>query len=505
VIRLEQQGGPLRFSLEADRTLTLGRGEDCDLVVPDAAVSRRHAELTADERGLRVTDLDSANGVRVNGARVREGRAEANDLIAFGAAAFRVVARETATLADDPPPRTAVRSLVDVLPTTGRDRQGRVLRGLLELVIGFPGEPTLDRFLDGITALTFEHIDADRAVLLLLEAEGAGLRPAASRSRSGDSMPVVPRSIADRAVRDRAPVVTASAPDDDRFRSGSVVMLQVRSAICAPLLADGGRVLGVLYADTITRAEPFSDEEAAGLTAFAGLAATALASALLAAEARRDREVRRSFERFFAPEVAATIASGGAAAALAGGRREVAVLFSDIRGFTGLAEQMAPEATARLLGDYLGVMVDAVFQHGGTLDKFTGDGVMAVWGAPLAAPDAAERAVRAAGAMRRALTRLNQRRTEAGQPAFHTGTGIAFGEVFAGNVGTADRLEYTVVGDPVNVAARLCAIAVEGEILLDSEIAARLRDRSGLTEREPLGIRGRRGPVSAFVVTVDLP
>jgi adenylate cyclase len=317
-------------------------------------------------------------------------------------------------------------------------------------------------------------------------------------------------------MQDRAPVITESAADDERLASGSVRMQKVRSAICAPLLTGdqssivqqpeassqqpGSVVLGALYADTITRPTPFSEEEAAALMAFAGLAAVAIARARLAEEAARERELRRGFERFFAPSVAETIATRGGADVLAGSRREAAVLFGDIRGFTALTEHITPEETARLLADYLAVAVDVIFEHGGTLDKFVGDAVMAVWGAPLSREDAADRALAAARAIHAELAALNTRRRREGLPEITAGVGISYGSVFAGNVGSERRLEYTVVGDPVNVASRLCATAAPGEILLTEDVVIRLADPGPLERVGELDVRGRTGKVVAYRV-----
>jgi adenylate cyclase len=143
-------------------------------------------------------------------------------------------------------------------------------------------------------------------------------------------------------------------------------------------------------------------------------------------------------------------------------------------------------------------MVEAVFEHQGTLDKFTGDGIMAVWGAPLPQPDAAERALDAARAMRDELARQNAGRRREGKPPIEAGFGLSYGTVFAGNIGSERRLEYTVVGDAVNLAARLCELAGPGEVLVDEVLASQLRAPGGLEPTEPLTIRGRGGQVRAF-------
>ena len=500
VIRLEQLGGTLRFDLTPGRRLVLGRGADCDLVVPNPSVSRRHAELEVVGDILQMHDLASANGTSVNGARQTEAALRPNDLVTFGVVGFRVVPPAPgAQLADEVPEGTAIRTLTALPATAGHATRDAVLGRLLDVAAGLSGEFALDELLGTIVNLAFDQVDADRVALLLTSPTGE-LLPGPSANRVGDRPLAVPRAIADRAISERMAVVTASALDDARFQSGSVAVQSVRGALCVPLLA-GERVVGVLYADTITRTAPFDDDEARAMQAFAGLAAVAIARVRLAEEARRAREVRANFERFFAPEVAAKIAATPGHMALGGARLPVAVLFSDIRGFTALSEQLAPEEIAALLGDYFATMVEAVFEHGGTVDKFIGDAVMAVWGAPLPDPDAPDRALVAALAMRRELAAESRRRVKAGHPAIDAGFGLSFGEVFAGNVGSERRLEYTVVGDAVNLASRLCQMAGPGEILVTGELASGLTRAPVLEELPDIVVKGRLKPIRAYRVS----
>ena len=494
-LRFEQTNGAQRFRLIPGGRLVIGRAPSSDVVIADPSVSRRHAELSAEGDRVSLRDLDSANGTLVNGARGASFAVVPGDVVTFGAVPFKAVAEEVRAVEEDLPAGVAVRALT-VPITQGHERDGRTLARLLELAAGLGGDTALEGLLDGIAELAFDHVDADRVSLLLSEPEG--LVPAAGRSRIGEQIPTVPRTIAERTISERAAVLTESAVDDARFQSGSVKLQQVRAALSVPLFAPGGEILGVLYADTITRPVAFSEDEARALQAFAGLAAVAIGRARSADEARRSREIRSSFERFFAPSVAAAIANSPGSASLGGARLPVAVLFGDIRGFTRLAESASPEEVAAMLGEYFAAMVDAVFEHHGTLDKFTGDGIMAVWGAPFPLEDSADRAVGAARAMRDELARQNERRRGLGKPPIEAGFGLSYGTVFAGNIGSNRRLEYTVVGDAVNLAARLCELAGAGEVLVDDVLASELASRRGLEPVEPLTIRGRGGQVRAF-------
>jgi adenylate cyclase len=160
---------------------------------------------------------------------------------------------------------------------------------------------------------------------------------------------------------------------------------------------------------------------------------------------------------------------------------------------------MAPEDLVKLLNEYFSEMVDIVFEHGGTLDKFIGDAIMANWGAPLAHADDADRALRAAIEMQRELKEMNARRA-ATDPTIEIKIGINHGTVFVGNIGSHRRLEYTVIGDPVNVASRLCASASPGQIIISESLYQALSEKPEVEARPAVRLRGRAGATATYRV-----
>jgi class 3 adenylate cyclase len=206
--------------------------------------------------------------------------------------------------------------------------------------------------------------------------------------------------------------------------------------------------------------------------------------------------VRNAFARYVTKEVVDEILRGHLNVS-AGMRREVTILFSDIRGFTSMAEHMTPEAVVTDLNEYFSAMVDVVFRHGGTVDKYIGDGIMAIFGAPLPQHDHALQAVLAADAMRLALGELNAKRTADGKSPLEIGVGIHTGECVVGNIGTAERMDYTAVGDAVNTASRIEGLTKElgADVLLSGETYRQLVGRVLTSPREPLRVKGRTAPI----------
>jgi adenylate cyclase len=381
-----------------------------------------------------------------------------------------------------------------------RERNAQKLALLLEVSKGLTRIADIGALLDKIAGFCLQIFDVDYVSVLLADERGEQV-PKVARDRQGAApQRSVPQSIVRTVVSDKVAILSDNAPADLRFGGDSILVQRVRSTMCAPLVGSEGRVLGVLYVDNVTSTHRVDEEDLEFLAAFAGIAAVAIENGQFSERIRHELLVRSNFERYFAPNLAARIADSPGAVRLGGDKRPVAVLFSDIRGFTALSESMNPDDMASLLTEYFTEMVECVFRHGGTLDKFMGDAVMAQWGAPIGAPDDADRAVRAAIEMMRALDTLNTKWRGVGRPELGIGIGLSYGEAFAGNIGSERRLEFTVIGDTVNTASRLCAAAEAGEILISDEMRRVLRQPPPIEERPPLELKGKTHPVPVYHV-----
>jgi len=223
----------------------------------------------------------------------------------------------------------------------------------------------------------------------------------------------------------------------------------------------------------------------------------------LGGDALDRKRFRDSFARYLSRDVMARVLTD--APSLRGEHREVSILFSDLRGFTTLSEQLPPERIASHLNEYFEAMTTAIFAHHGMINDFVGDAVMAVFGAPMADADHAWHAVQSARDMDRALERLNVAWDAAGLPRLRMGIGIHTGPVFAGNVGGRDRLKYTVIGDPVNVASRVEGLNKElgTTILITEETLAAVGERVRTRDCGPQAVKGRVEKVRVFEVLTD--
>ncbi|HEY0996310.1 MAG TPA: adenylate/guanylate cyclase domain-containing protein [Gemmatimonadaceae bacterium] len=519
--RLTSTDGQHSFEVRPGAPLVVGRAPTSDLPVFDPTISRRHAEVTCDDDGVALRDLGSSNGTFVNGARVESARLAPNDLVTFGKVAFKLlqVSEPPPSMMPTPAPvvgATIVRQVpvrAGGAPLGGgpativagapvlrdEDKTARKLEMLLEVSKGLGRASDIDATLKQIAEYAYQVLDVDRVAILLDDA-GQLVSKIARDKRGGDAPRAVPQSIARKVVEEKVAILSDDAGEDTRFTGQSILMQRVRSALCAPLIGSEETVLGVLYVDNLTTSHRFGEEDLEFLVAFAGIAAVAIENTRFAERIRREMLVRSNFERYFAPSLAERIVASPEAVRLGGEKREVTVLFSDIRGFTALSETMRPDDMASLLTEYFTEMVDIVFRHGGTLDKFIGDAVMAQWGAPIRQDDDADRAMRAAIEMMEALEQLNARWREQGRPELQIGIGLNHGEAFAGNIGSERRLEFTVIGDTVNTASRLCSAAEAREILISDDMRRALTQVPALEECPPMELKGKSQPVPVFRV-----
>ncbi|HEX7186360.1 MAG TPA: adenylate/guanylate cyclase domain-containing protein [Thermoanaerobaculia bacterium] len=527
-LKLVAIAGDQSAVLMSGRALLVGRAVACDLSIQDATVSRQHAEVEVYEGAVLVRDLHSTNGTFINGERVIRALAPLGSRISFGKVDFEVLEEHPAPLPAPEPTgevsldatilrQVPVRGTADIAarlsgqPTgtsslkiggeSTADRLARKLDLLLDIAKELSQQTEVDRLLEKVVDVTFQVMSVDR-VAILLGGDPADLETRISRRR-GDKAEVewrVPRSIVLKAVAERVAVLIENVPADLRFGDGTILRQRVQSALCAPLLGSQGTVLGLIYLDNLAATHSFSEEDLEFLTAFAGMVSVAIENSQLIERVRREAVVLSNFQRYFAPDLARQIVGEQGEIQLGGAKRRVVVLFSDIRGFTALSEPMSPDEIARLLTEYFTGMVEIVFEHGGTLDKFIGDALMALWGAPLAREDDADRAVRAAVAMQRSLERLNREWRRQGRPTLSVGIGVNVGEVFAGNIGSARRLEYTVIGDAVNTAARLCSEASPAEILISEPLLRALADPPRVRALAPLPLKGKAQAVPVYRV-----
>ncbi len=539
--------------------VVIGRAEDCDLLLPLADVSRRHAVIQRENQGWLIRDLGSCNGTFVNRRPVTSQRLADGDQITAGPPG-QASATITFHVADAPLSQKG-RVLFDdgleeanVSLTVNVEEFQRSLRGALSCV--YPAGPNdvladqarpqgagasapssgperrpfctgistiglfkqfgqalltvsdLDEMLQKVVDLALRNLPAERGFICLCDAAAETITPKVTRTKGlahGESI-TISTSIAREVVRAKQALLVTDAPSDSRFaQAESIELMRIRAAMCAPLY-HAGQVQGLLYVDTHRSDNPFGACDLELLVAFGALTSVALEQGQLRDDVDRERAIRARLARYSSPTVVEQIVATTNALEekMATEERVVSVLFADLCGFTTMAEGMKPGEVAQVLNGAFEQLTQAVFLYDGTLDKYMGDAVMAIFGAPLPQADHAERAVHTALLMQQFLGELNK--THSYSQPLQMRVGINSGTAVAGDIGSPTRKDYTVVGDSVNVASRLESdVAEPGQIVIGPGTYELVKHAFRCEALSEIRLKGRQRVIRPYLVKRAFP
>ncbi|HEY7113860.1 MAG TPA: adenylate/guanylate cyclase domain-containing protein [Thermoanaerobaculia bacterium] len=525
----EADGRPQAFNLTSDQA-TIGRATDNDIVLNDFSVSRRHAYIRKENGVWMLRDNHSTNGVRVKDRPVPEWAVSDGDEIVIGT--FRLVFREVegaeapAAAAALDSTSTCIRPISEfnldfglekdaprVESTENRKRvvldvayKNKVFEILVQVAKTLISADDIEMVLEKVMDLIFEYLPVDRGFLLLEEEGQLHLRVNRLKERpraTSDGSAPYSRTIVDMVMQKKVAVLTSDAQVDERFGAGmSIRMQQIRSAMCAPLWYRD-TVIGVIHVDSPLHVGTFTERDLDLLTALANFAAVAIERARLNERVAEEKRIRGRLERYHSPQVVEEIIADVEAT----GDHEVArtktvtILFADLVGFTTWSEKMAAEALAALLNRFFTLCSDAIFSQDGTIDKFIGDAAMAFFGAPIDQPDHAARAVEAALRLRDGVEAWNQERAAAGEPRIEVRIALNTGEAIVGELGSKRRVDYTVVGNAVNVAARMEEfVATAGDIVIGPATYEAVRDLFKVARLGHYSLKGLSASVPMYKV-----
>ncbi|BAY97825.1 adenylate cyclase, family 3 [Tolypothrix tenuis PCC 7101] len=511
---------------------TIGRSGDNTIVIGDESLSRYHAEITIVEDRITIKDLQSLNHTFVNEVKIDQYELKDGDSIYCGNVEFKFIEKLNTTPVNDgceeePIPETIIKqfsteqgrfNIQDLLDTPGRrdsllrlsqrgsnQRTVDKLKILLEVSkqLSSPEEP--DRLLEKILDLLFEIINVDRAVILLVNDTTKQLEQRVAKLRSGTSIEnqFYSKNITNHVYQNGNAVVTTDACLDQRFHTSESIFVQaIRASMCIPL-KPREEVIGVLYVDNLSMSDVYSDEDVEFLTALANQAAIAIDNANLYKKIEAEAVMRNKLERFFPEPVRKKLKEETTLGII---DTEVTALFADISNFTKMSSTMHPRQVIAMLNEYFEVMVEEiVFQYEGTLEKYIGDALFAIWGAPYRKADDTERAIQAAIDMQWAVMRLNQKWLQQGKQPIQIHIGLNTGKVAAGNIGSEKLIQYATIGDTTNVTSRICNVAQAGEIVISQTTFERIQARNLPVEKMPLvQVKGQDQPLQLYRLNWNL-
>jgi adenylate cyclase len=502
--------------------VVVGRSMKAQVQIDGDLVSRQHARFFESDGRWHVEDLGSRNGTLLNGNRVTTATLKHGDVVMIGygrldfeeehpeSSSFEVsivegpaLGIESAVLAaaddEDNTGATLALSYKDLVLVNQRIttivRVGQRIANLLDR----------DELLREVMETLFDLFpQADRGCVVLKD-ESDMFRLATTYQRQGmvatTTVVNLSTSLIDLVRRERKAVLSADTLHDKRFEDReSIVGNAGRSIMVAPLLRDD-EFLGVIYLDTETLARPFTGNDLNMLQGVAGPVSLSLKNAELVGRIENEARMRTSLSRYLSPDVVQQIEAGALKPNLGGSQLEGTVMFSDIVGFTAMSEKLAPSDVVDRLNRYFTQMLEAIFGWGGTVDKFGGDAILAVWGAPVPSTDHAVNAVGGSLEMHARLFGLNQALEEAGETRIRMAVGLNSGRFVAGNIGGAERMEWTVIGDTVNLAQRVEAQGFHGCVLVSEPTFSQLPG-AGAYSFPPVLVKNRTVPVRIHSVRV---
>jgi adenylate cyclase len=481
----------------SDADFMFGRSEEkfpigLDLT-PDVKVSRMHGRIWFENDAWWIEDRHSKTGTRLNDAEIKgsgKHQLRLHDIIEVGDTRLEIESVEAAQVGghtnflevgtalisneEGSGSEVAIAQVVDasdfgVAPLVAEGETARRLKIICDLPIQFGTKTDLQTLLLAIVDRLAELIpkSASWAVVLRDPETDVLLLKAHNVIRE----PKLSETLARRAMTDHKAFIWKKPVEADV--SMSIVQNQIDVGMYAPLLWQD-RALGVICGGALTVETSFTEEDLLLLVVVAQYAAMAVANHQLQTSLKQESAAKANLLRQFSPKVAEQLLARRGRLRLGGERSEVTVLNADIRGFTNLAREMDADEVVQILNDYFAVVVPVLFAHNGTIDKYIGDAILAVFGSPERDANHHQNGVMAAVEMQAAVKKLNEVRQQQNEPCREFGIGLHCGEVVHGFVGTMDRMEFTVIGDAVNRTARYCAAAAGGEILISPEIYERV-------------------------------
>jgi adenylate cyclase len=537
---IERPGAqPRLYELKDGSTIHVGRAASNEITLPHSSISRSHALLEGRRDVWVVTDQRSANGVLVNGVRIERAELKNGDVIGLGDIELRFENTTTGTVVGKASPELATHltqildqeSVANLLerskskpPSEWTDsrvdadsrieylrRENRLLTLLYQVSRALSDKTTVEDVTQCVLDLVLQIDGAERGYAMLLTEESLRAAPHAGASyaflpailryrqtpKADAPQMVLSQAIIQQVMESKGPLLVTDAKQDERFSgSESMAISGMQSAMCAPL-ASRDRLFGLLYVDNLSKRGTFLQEDLEVFAVIAAQAGLVIDQVMAKSEVKRQGVQLNALERFLSPAISRKIAAEAADIRLGGESQRITLLFADVRGFTTMAEKMKPREAVEVLNEFFARMTNVIFQHDGTLDKYLGDGLMALFGAPFALQNDAEAAVRAAVDMQKSLAELN---IISGKPPLSIGIGIHTGEAVVGFLGTERRMDYTAIGDTVNVASRLTSQAGPGQIVISSATHAQLGREISCCQLSAMKLKGRAEPIEVHEV-----
>jgi adenylate cyclase len=463
------------FFLAKDRVV-IGKLPENDIELKDNTVSRQHCQLQRVGKSVKLVDMKSTNGCYVNGQRVQSKVLAVGDKITVGRTtiSFLAVSKEESYRDTDDQKISLVVPISELVAADVKPKQKKTepnfLASLTELGKSLIASQTVDDSFQKLGDLIFKFVHPEKIFIFYYDHKQNDIHLKYTYALPGrkDDIVNISKTIALKAIHEKVAILSSNTRNDSRFDSSkSILIYGITSAISVPIWARDS-IYGLIYVDTSNIAQVFNEKDLEIMSIIANFAGFSIEGINSLEKLNRERRLRARLERYHSPAVVSRLMEfqdSNTGEIMPYRESEATVLFMDIVKFTSRAEKMTPIEVGIFLNNFFSQMTEIIFKNNGTLDKFIGDAIMAVFGIPLEFPNHAELALNTALAMMKKLDEIND--PLPAEEKVHVRIGIHSGKLISGDFGSPRRLDYTVLGNTVNIASRLeSSVAKADEIVV---------------------------------------
>lgn len=496
------------FSLLEDE-ITIGKLPGNDFFMDDNSISRKHCKLVRTGDTFKVIDLNSTNGTYVNGKRINEKVLEVGDNITVGRSILKFLEEQKEQrITDIDDQRISVMIPLSDNLNLKKDKDAitselSMLESITSLGKNLIGAATFEESFEKVGKLLFTFLNPNRLYIFSYDQENEGLDlkySLSEESKNGDVK--ISKTIAMRSIKEKVAILSSNTMDDSRFDGAkSIIMYGIKSAMSIPIWTKNS-IYGLIYADTSQMGKIFEERDLEMISIIANFTGLSVEGIKIRNNLNREKKIRSRLERYHSPAIVSKIMElqDSKTNDLVGYHEsEASVLFMDIVGFTSRVENMKPMEIGVFLNNFFTEMTDIIFENNGTLDKYIGDSIMAVFGVPFDQKDHAELSINTAIEMLKRLKKMNSSNPE--KEKIEIRIGINSGKLISGDFGSPSRYDYTVLGNTVNIASRLeSSVAKPGEIIVSEASMKKTKKKFNFKLLGSINLHGISKPLKAYSV-----
>lgn len=493
-------------------SFSLGRSKTVDFIIQDPSISRHHATILNENGNYFIEDNKSNNGLFVNNIKISKKQLSNGDIISIGNSVLEFIFENVSNdfsdiVINDQNSLDLEKSIMMDITDFNRINQSSnneknlfKIQAMLRISNAVANIFEIHELINELLSIIFTETKATRGFIMLYNENNELIPMAIKKTNNNSDAITISNTIINTVVKQKKAILSSDLLNDDRFNTGqSIIANQIKSCMVAPLIYHD-EILGIIHIDSDVTTSIFNQDDLELLVALANQASVSIKNSYLIKKLTDEENKRFKLSQYFPPAQVEMLMKDNSNISLGGKRENVTIIFCDIRGFTCISEALEAIEVMNFLNEFFTIMTDIIFKHGGMVDNFMGDCIMAVFGGPFHHENDQDLAVKAAIEMQIAQKELNKKFANENKKTFQIGIGINSGDVSRGNIGSPQLKKYTVIGSNVNITSRLCSLAKAGEILVSNSVKEKLSNDIKLEQMEPVKVKNVTEPLIPYKI-----